>query len=60
MANTLVAFKPYILAWYDHTISNGKTEGVNNKIKVLKRQAYGYRCDEFLTLKLYSVHASQQ
>lgn len=56
MANTLVAFKPYILAWYDHTVSNGKTEGVNNKIKVLKRQAYGYRCDEFLTLKLYSLH----
>ena len=56
IANTLAAFKPYILAWYDHTISNGKTEGVNNKIKVLKRQAYGFRCNEFLTLKLYSLH----
>ena len=56
MANTLKAYKPYILAWYDHTISNGKTEGVNNKIKVLKRQAYGYRNEQFFTLKLYALH----
>lgn len=56
MAATVKAYKPYILAWYDHTISNGKIEGVNNKIKTMKRQAYGYRCDEFLTLKLYSLH----
>ena len=56
MAATVKAYKPYILAWYDHTISNGKIEGVNNKIKTMKRQAYGYRCNEFLTLKLYSLH----
>ena len=56
MAATVKAHKPYILAWYDFTISNGKIEGVNNKIKTMKRQAYGFRCDEFLTLKLYSLH----
>lgn len=56
MAATVKAHKPFILAWYDHTISNGKIEGVNNKIKTMKRQAYGFRCDEFLTLKLYSLH----
>ena len=56
MAATLKAYKPFILAWYDHTISNGKIEGTNNKIKVLKRQAYGYRNDEFFTLKLYALH----
>lgn len=56
MAATLRAYKPFILAWYDHTISNGKIEGTNNKIKVLKRQAYGYRNDEFFTLKLYALH----
>ena len=56
MAATLQAYKPFILAWYDHTISNGKIEGTNNKIKVLKRQAYGYRNDEFFTLKLYALH----
>ena len=43
MAATLQAYKPYILAWYDYPISNGPIEGVNNKIKVLKRQMYGFR-----------------
>lgn len=56
MANTLKAFKRGILAWYDFPISNGPIEGTNNKIKVLKRQAYGFRNDEFFTLKLYALH----
>ena len=56
MAATLQAYKPYILAWYDYPISNGPIEGVNNKIKVLKRQMYGFRNDEFFTLKLYALH----
>lgn len=55
-AKILRAYKPFILAWYDHSISNGKIEGINNKIKVLKRQAYGYRNDEFFKLKLYALH----
>ena len=33
-----------------------KVESTLGKIKTMKRQAYGYRCDEFLTLKLYSLH----
>ena len=37
MASTIRAYKTYILAWYDHCITNGKIEGINNKIKVLKR-----------------------
>ncbi len=56
MANTLKAFRRGILAWYDFPISNGPIEGTNNKIKVLKRQAYGFRNDEFFTLKLYALH----
>ena len=56
MAATLRAYKPFILAWYDHPISNGPIEGTNNKIKVLKRQMYGFRNDEFFTLKLYALH----
>ena len=28
---------------FDTNVSNGFTEGCNNKIKVLKRNAYGYR-----------------
>lgn len=33
----------YILNAFDCPYSNGYTEGTNNKIKVIKRNAYGYR-----------------
>lgn len=36
-------WEPYILNAFDCTYSNGFTEGINNKIKVLKRIAFGYR-----------------
>ena len=57
MASTIRAYKTYILAWYDHCcITNGKIEGINNKIKVLKRQIYGFRNEEYFTLRLYALH----
>lgn len=55
-ANTLLAHKTGILAWYDYHISTGKLEGINNKIKTMKRQAYGYRDDKFFELKILSLH----
>lgn len=36
-------WKEYILHAFDYPYSNGYTEGVNNKIKVLKRIAFGFR-----------------
>ena len=36
-------WESYILNAFDCPYSNGFTEGVNNKIKVLKRIAFGYR-----------------
>ncbi len=36
-------WKPYILNAFDCPYSNGFTEGSNNKIKVLKHIAFGYR-----------------
>ena len=56
MAATLRAHKPFILSWYDYPISNGPIEGINNKIKVLKRQMYGFRNDEYFILRLYALH----
>lgn len=41
---------------YDHPISNGVVEGINNKIKVLKRIAYGYRDVDYFQLRLYALH----
>ncbi len=41
-----------ILNHCDHHISSGKLEGVNNKIKVLKRKAYGYHDLRYFSLKI--------
>ncbi len=54
MANTLKVFRRFIPTWYDYPISNGPIEGTNNKIKVLEEAGYGFRKDEFFTLKLYA------
>ena len=58
IADTLARHRIGILAWYDFRISNGKLEGINNKIKTMKRQAYGYRDMPFFKLKLLSLHDS--
>lgn len=58
-ANTLAAYRTGILAWYDHPISTGPLEGTNNKIKTMKRQAYGFRDHEFFKLKILAIHESK-
>ena len=55
-ANTLMAYRTGILAWYKYHISTGKLEGINNKIKTMKRQAYGYRDEKFFELKILALH----
>lgn len=58
-AKTLRSHAWGILAYYDHPISTGPLEGTNNKIKTMKRQAYGFRDAEFLKLKIYAIHESK-
>ena len=41
--NTMRKHKEYMLNSVRYEISNGSLEGINNKIKVLKRVSYGYR-----------------
>jgi transposase len=48
-----------ILAYYDYPISTGPLEGTNNKIKTMKRQAYGYRDQEFFRLKILGLHQTK-
>jgi transposase len=48
-----------ILAYYDYPISTGPLEGTNNKIKTMKRQAYGFRDPEFLKLKILGIHKTK-
>jgi transposase len=52
MAKTLSSYRSGILAYYNFPISTGPLEGTNNKIKTMKRQAYGFRDMEFFKLKI--------
>ena len=56
MAVTMRTYKKGILAWYDCHLSMGKVEGINNKIKVMKRNAYGFRDKKDFTQRLYALH----
>ena len=47
-----------ILASFDHPYTNGYTEGVNNKIKVIKRNAYGVRNFERFRNRILHVMAA--
>ena len=58
-ANTLMAHWTGLVSYYDHFISTGKLEGVNNKIKTMKRQAYGFRDKEFFKLKIMAIHTTK-
>jgi transposase len=55
-AQTLVVHRRGLLNWYYHPISTGPLEGTNTKIKLMQRQAYGYRDMEFFRLKIYALH----
>ena len=59
MANTLSRHSFGLLNWYDYPISTGPLEGTNNKIKTMKRQAYGYRDMEFFKLKIMALHETK-
>jgi transposase len=58
-AHTLAAHRNQILNFYDYRISTGPLEGTNTKIRVLQRQAYGFRDTEFFKLKIYALHETR-
>lgn len=51
-ARTLERYREGILNHCEYPIHNSKLEGVNNKIKVIKRSAYGYHDDHYFALKV--------
>jgi transposase len=59
MAKTLAAHRSGLLAYYDVRITSGPMEGTNNKIKTMKRQAYGFRDQEFFKLKILAIHETK-
>lgn len=56
IANTLLKYGQGLINYFKHRISNGKIEGINNKIKTMKRQAYGFRDMQYFKLRLYHLH----
>ena len=44
-----------VIAHATYDISASKIEGINNKIKTLRRQGYGYPDDEYFFLKLFDI-----
>jgi transposase len=58
-ADTLMDHRAGILAYYEHPISTGPLEGTNNKIKTMKRLAYGFRDMDFFKLKIMAIHETR-
>ena len=58
MAGTQDNHRQGLPAYFNHLITTGPLEELNNKTKVLKRQAYGFRDNEYFKLRLYFLHES--
>ena len=55
-ASTIDNWLPYIVnSFIDKRLSNGYTEGLNNKIKVIKRVGFGYKNFSFFRLRLLYI-----
>lgn len=59
VVKTLNRYKKGLLNYFKHRITNAGAEGINNKIKTMKRQAYGFRDVEYFKLRLYHLHNSR-
>ena len=59
MAGTLRRHEDGILSYFKHRITSGPMEGVNNKIRTLMKQTYGLRDEEYLELRLKSLHETE-
>jgi transposase len=58
-AATLEEHQEGILNYYRYRISTGPLEGTNNKIQLMKRQAYGFRDPAFFKLKILGIHETK-
>ena len=56
VGRTLLGHAEGLINYFKHRISNGKIEGINNKIKTMSRQAYGFRDMEYFKLRLLHLH----
>jgi transposase len=59
-AKTLEEHQEGVLNYYHYRISTGPLEGTNNKIQLMKRQAYGFRDQAFFKLKILGIHETKR
>lgn len=55
LRKTLLKWRTEILNYFKFRITNARTEGFNNKAKVVKRRGYGYK--SFKNYRLRVLHA---
>lgn len=55
LRKTLLKWKEQVLAYFETKLTNGPTEGFNNKAKLIKRRAYGYRSFKNYRLRLLAA-----
>jgi transposase len=55
--NTMLRWFDEIIAYFDHRTTNGMVEGINNKLKLIKRSAFGFNnFDNFKIRSLLNWH----
>lgn len=60
LRHTLMRWRNEILAYFRRPLTNGRTEGFNNKAKVVKRRAYGYKSFRNYRLRLLNACAQKE
>lgn len=55
IARSLRVHRPLLLNWFRarHYVRTGATEGMNNRLKLITKTAYGYRSDRILEIALF-------
>ena len=57
LRRTLLRWAYPILAYFKYGLTNGRTEGFNNKAKLVIKRAYGYKSFENYRLRLLNACA---
>lgn len=55
-ARTLQNWRQEVLNYWTYPITNAMVEGKHNRVKVLKRRAYGYRNDRTFSLRILNLN----
>ena len=53
MSNTIIRWFDEVIAYFDNGTNSGTIEGINNKLKLIKRSGYGFRNFENFRVRCY-------